>query len=57
MNVHFDDERVANEVHGFAQRGEFMPRFQEGGVVNVERQAMDINLAMSKLLGLPEWSI
>lgn len=49
LNVHFDDERVANEVSGFAERKEFMPRFQEEGQVNVETQRMDLNRAMANM--------
>ena len=50
LNVHFDDERVANQVFGFAGRKEFMPRFQEGGLINVETQGVDLNRAMSNIV-------
>ena len=35
LDVHFDHKQVANEVSRLLERGEFMPRFQKGGVVNV----------------------
>ena len=47
LNVHFDDERLANEVSGFVGGREFMPRFQERGLINVELEQMDSNRAMS----------
>lgn len=50
LNIHFDDERLANEVTGYVERKEFMPRFQEGGRVNVEAQRMDLNRAMSNIV-------
>ena len=49
LNVHFDDGRCAREVSGSAERGEFMPRFQEGGVVNVETRPMDVDQAMAMI--------
>ena len=49
LNVHFDDGRCAREVSGSAERGEFMPRFQEGGVVNVETRPMDMDQAMAMI--------
>lgn len=50
LNVHFDDERLANEVSGFTERREFMAQFQEGGLINVEAQQMSLNLAMSNIV-------
>jgi len=31
-------------------RGEFMPRFQEGGVVNVRTQPVDVTRAMASIM-------
>ena len=46
LDVHFDNEDLAGEVLGFAKRGEFLPRFQEVGVVNVETEPMCIERAI-----------
>lgn len=43
LNVYFNDERFASEVSRFAERGEFLPRFREGGVLKVETRRMDVN--------------
>lgn len=50
LNVHFDDERLMNEVHGLVEGGEFMPLFQEGGVVKVGRQQIGMSQAMSNIM-------
>lgn len=50
LNLHFDDERFAEEVSAFVGRREFMPRFQEGGLVNVEAQRMGLDRAMSNIV-------
>lgn len=47
LNVYFGDERFASEVSGFTERREFMPRFQERGLVNVKVERMDLNRAVS----------
>jgi len=46
LDVYFDKEELATEVVGLSERGEFMPRFREGGVVNVKTQPMYLNGAM-----------
>ena len=43
LNVYFNDERFASEVSRFAERGEFLPQFREGGVLKVETRRMDVN--------------
>ena len=50
LNVHFDNEAFAGEVFGFARRGEFLPRFQEVGVVHVKTELMDMDRAMSRMM-------
>ena len=55
LNVCFDDERLANEVSEFVGGREFMPRFQERGVIKVELEPMGPNRAMSIIVP-PEFS-
>jgi hypothetical protein len=50
LNIHFDNEVFADYVFEFAKRGEFLPWFQEVGVVNVETQLMDVDRAMSRMM-------
>lgn len=50
LNVHFDDEGIANEVLRLSGGGEFLSRFREGGVVNVGTQPVDSNRAMSSIM-------
>ncbi|KAF9778967.1 hypothetical protein BJ322DRAFT_1173063 [Thelephora terrestris] len=50
LNVHFVDRRCAIDVLGLAERGEFMPRFQEGGVVKVETRTKDVNHVVSSIV-------
>lgn len=49
LDVYFDEKEPANEVLRLAERGEFMPRFQERGVVNVRTERMDLKCAMQRL--------
>ena len=49
LNVYFDDERYAKGVSWYVKRGEFMPRFQEGGVVNVETRPIYMNQAITSV--------
>ena len=50
LNVHFDNEAFAGEVFGFARRGEFLPRFQEVGMVHVKTELIDMDRAMSRMM-------
>lgn len=50
LDVYFDDKEPANEVLRLAERGEFMPRFQERGVVNVCTERMDLQRAMLRIV-------
>ena len=43
LDVHLDEKKLAEEVFRLSERGEFMPRFQEGGVVKVRRQPIDLD--------------
>ena len=46
VDVYFDDGGIAGEVLRLLERGEVMSRFQEGGVVNVRMDPIDLYLAM-----------
>ena len=50
VEVYFDRGGLADEVLRLSGRGEFMPRFQEGGVVNVWTQPVDLNRAMASIM-------
>jgi len=50
LDIFFDKEELAIEVVGLLGRGEFMPRFREGGAVNVKTQPMDLNGAMLSIM-------
>lgn len=50
VDVHFDDAELAGEVSKLFGRGEFMPRFQEGGVVNIGMQPVGLNCAMASIM-------
>ena len=52
LNVHFDNGTLANQVLKFAERGEFVSRFQEVGVVNVHTRPMREDHAV--LMMMPE---
>ena len=47
LNLYFDDEIFAMGVSEFVERREFMPRFQERGLINVEPQRITLDRAMS----------
>ena len=50
LDVYFDDEKLAIEMLRLSERGEFMPRFQQVGMLNVKMQAVDLNRAMSSIM-------
>ena len=50
VDVHFDCAGLGDEVLRLSGRGEFMPRFQEGGVVNVGTRPVDVNRAMASIM-------
>lgn len=50
LDVYFDDEELAIEMLRLSERGEFMPRFQQVGMLNVKMQAVDLNRAMSSIM-------
>lgn len=49
VDVYFDREGFGDEFLKLSRRGEFMSRFQEGGVVNVRMQPIDLNRAMASI--------
>lgn len=48
VDMHFDDAKLADEVSRLSGRGEFMSRFQEGGVLNV--RMLDSSRAMAGVM-------
>ena len=50
VDVHFDRVGLGDEFLRLSGRGEFMPRFQEGGVMNVRTQPIDLNRAMASIM-------
>ena len=50
LDVHFDNAKLADKVSKLLGRGEFMPRFQEGGVVNIGMQPVGLNCAMASIM-------
>ena len=50
LDVYFDDEELATEVSMLSEGGGFMPRFREGGVVNIRTQPVDLTLAMLSIV-------
>ena len=49
VDMYFDDAGIAGGILMLSERGEFMPRFQEGGVVNVRTEPIDSRLALVNL--------
>ena len=50
LNASFDDELFANRVSKISERGEFLPQFQEVGVVNVDTRPMGVDPTMSMIM-------
>lgn len=50
LDVYLDDKGLASGVSMLSGRGDFMPRFQGKGVINVRTQPMDLNRAMLSIL-------
>lgn len=48
VDVYFDGAELADEVSRLSRRGEFMPRFQEGGILNIGM--CDYNRAMAGIV-------
>ena len=49
VDVRFDRGGLADGILRLSERGEFMPRFQEGGVVNVRTQPIDLKRVMDSI--------
>jgi len=50
VDVYFDRVGLGDEFLRLSGKGEFMPRFQEGGVMNVRTQPIDLNRAMASIM-------
>ena len=50
VDMYFDLVGLGDEVLRLSRRGEFMPRFQEGGVLNVRTQPVEVNRAMASIM-------